>query len=396
MGAISCFSFVGPVGLIYLPKLFTDSMGWTRTVKQPGKKGLSDKQNQQKTMAVDHCQHGNVSTGLTDEQKLELASGALTGMGLTSGFAPLVMITGHGSNTTNNPHASGLDCGACGGQSGEANARLAAAVLNDAKVRVGLKEQGIEIPEDTFFLAGLHDTTTDTVTVLNQKDVPESHAAQLQMLQQQLAQAGQLARQERSRRLNISDNSDVDRAVMARSQDWSQVRPEWGLAGCSAFIVAPRNRTLGKDLQGRAFMHSYNWQQDEKFEILELIMTAPMVVASWISLQYYASTVENKLFGAGNKTLHNVVGKMGILEGNGGDLRVGLPWQSVHDGENHQHAPNRLMVMIEAPLDAIERIIQKHETVRELVTNGWLSLVALDRGTYYRWTREETWVKQDA
>ena len=114
-------------------------------------------------------------------------------------------------------------------------------------------------------------------------------------------------------------------AVLARSRDWAQVRPEWGLAGNAAFIAAPRKRTRGIDLDGRAFLHDYDWRADAEFAVLELIMTAPMVVASWINLQYFGSTVNNRVFGAGNKVLHNVTGTIGVLEGNAGDLKSGLP-----------------------------------------------------------------------
>ena len=107
-------------------------------------------------------------------------------------------------------------------------------------------------------------------------------------------------------------------------------------------------------------------------------MTAPMVVASWINLQYYGSTVNNRAFGSGNKVLHNVVGTLGVLEGNGGDLKTGLPWQSLHDGRSLVHKPLRLNVMIEAPEDAINAIIEKHEAVRGLVDNGWVHLFSLD------------------
>ncbi len=63
-------------------------------------------------------------------------------------------------------------------------------------------------------------------------------------------------------------------------------------------------------------------------------MTAPMVVTNWINLQYHASTVDNRRYGSGNKVLHNVVGgRLGVFEGNGGDLRIGLPLQSLHDGQ---------------------------------------------------------------
>jgi uncharacterized protein len=152
------------------------------------------------------------------------------------------------------------------------------------------------------------------------------------------------------------------------------------LAGCAAFVAAPRHRTAGLDLGGRAFLHSYDWRQDRHFRTLELIMTAPLVVASWINLQYYGSTVDNRVCGSGNKVLHNVVGTIGVLEGNGGDLRTGLPWQSVDDGERLIHEPLRLSVVIEAPREAINGLIERHETVRELVDNGWLHLFALDDG----------------
>ena len=171
-----------------------------------------------------------------------------------------------------------------------------------------------------------------------------------------------------------------------RSRDWSQVRPEWALAGNAAFIAAPRERTRGLDLGGRAFLHEYRWRDDEGFGILELIMTAPMVVANWINLQYYGSVVDNERFGSGNKVLHNVTGgAIGVLEGNGGDLRVGLPLQSLHDGRRWIHEPLRLSVYLEAPAAAIDDIIARHETVRQLVENGWLHLFRIaDNGAVER------------
>jgi uncharacterized protein YbcC (UPF0753/DUF2309 family) len=156
------------------------------------------------------------------------------------------------------------------------------------------------------------------------------------------------------------------------------VRPEWALAGCQAFIAAPRHRTVGRDLKGRAFLHDYDWTQDTGFGVLELIMTAPVVVASWISLQYYGSTVAQEIFGGGNKLLHNVTGGIGVIEGNGGVLRAGLPWQSVHDGERFEHEPLRLSVCIEAPQQAMTDILRKHAEIRALFDNRWLYLFGLD------------------
>jgi uncharacterized protein YbcC (UPF0753/DUF2309 family) len=138
--------------------------------------------------------------------------------------------------------------------------------------------------------------------------------------------------------------------------------------------------TRGVDLEGRAFLHSYDWQDDDGFSVLKLIMTAPMVVASWINLQYYGSTVNNRAFGSGNKALHNVVGTLGVLEGNAGDLKTGLPWQSVHDGTRFIHEPLRLNVFIAAPIAAMNDVIKASQAVRELVDNRWIHLYALDDG----------------
>ena len=67
-----------------------------------------------------------------------------------------------------------------------------------------------------------------------------------------------------------------------------------------------------------------------------------------------------------------------MVEGNGGLLRGGLPWQSVHDGQRFVHEPVRLNVFIAAPIEAMNTVIAKHPSVRELVDNHWLHLFALD------------------
>jgi uncharacterized protein YbcC (UPF0753/DUF2309 family) len=377
-GAVSCFGFVGPVGLAYAPKLLSDSLGWSRPVEPPDAFGVDGNVRQRLAPLLDPGIAAGRTTGMTQEQRLTVAEGVLKAMSLTRDFARIVLLVGHGSTTANNPHASGLDCGACGGHSGEANARVAAAVLGDPEVRGGLAARGIAIPEDTVFVAAQHDTTTDAVEIFDRALVPASHAGDLARLEEALRSAGGAARRERAHLLHLEPDADVDAAILGRSRDWAQVRPEWGLAGCCAFVAAPRHRTQGVDLGGRSFLHSYDWQQDEGFGVLELIMTAPMIVASWISLQYYGSSVDNRVFGSGNKVLHNVVGTIGVLEGNGGDLRAGLPWQSLHDGESLIHEPVRLNVVIEAPVDAMTSVLRRHPEVRELLDNGWLHLFAMD------------------
>ena len=375
--AVSSFGFVETMGWRYAGKLATDAFGLTRTVPHPSEEGIDAATQRRLAPRIAAREVGGRATGFSDSDKLDMAEAVLKAMSMRQGFARLVLLAGHGSTTVNNPHATGLDCGACGGHTGEANARVAAAILNDPHVRTGLAQRGIGVPCDTVFLGCLHDTTTDEVTIFDEDAVPSSHAPDLARLKGWLQAAGRRARAERAALLDIAPGAGVDAEVARRSRDWSQVRPEWGLAGCAAFIAAPRERTRGCDLGGRAFLHSYDWRQDEGFKVLELIMTAPMVVASWISLQYYGATVDNRVFGSGNKVLHNVVGLLGVLEGSGGDLRVGLPLQSVHDGTRFVHEPLRLSVVIEAPTAAIDAVIARHETVRQLVENGWLHLFAL-------------------
>ena len=310
---------------------------------------------------------------------MQLALGALKNMGLTSNFSRLVMLCGHGSNTTNNPYAAGLDCGACGGHAGDSNARVAAAILNQPMVRSVLEGEGIRVPQDTRFIAALHDTTTDAITIFDADKVPLSHETDLLQLQLWLEAGSKRCRQQRAASLGLAraEEAELDQLIHQRSRDWAQVRPEWGLAGNAAFIAAPRERTQHLNLGGRVFLHNYRHSADTTKSTLELIMTAPMVVANWINLQYYASTVNNRLWGSGNKVTHNVVGTFGIQQGNGGDLQAGLPLQSVHNGETWMHEPVRLSVLIEAPRSDIDAVIAKHESVRQLVENGWLHLFAI-------------------
>ncbi|MGV8833779.1 MAG: YbcC family protein [Devosia sp.] len=363
LAAVSSFAFVEATGPLYVGKLVKDALGL---------RGASPTNDPAPRL----------DPALDMEMRTGAAENVLRAMSLTSGFARLVVLAGHGANVVNNPHASGLHCGACGGYAGDVNARLLAALLNDQAVRSGLEQNGINIPADTLFIAALHDTTTDQVTLYEQDYPSNAHQGDINQAREWLAAAGTLARSERALRL---PHAEHETAIAKRSRDWAETRPEWALAGCSGFIAAPRLRTAGKNLEGRAFLHDYDWRQDKNFSVLELILTAPVVVASWISLQYYGSTVAPEVFGGGNKLLHNVTGGIGVVEGNGGLLRAGLAWQSVHDGKVYAHDPLRLSVCIEAPKEAIIAILKRHEGVRALFDNRWLHLFALDDQGHMAW-----------
>jgi uncharacterized protein YbcC (UPF0753/DUF2309 family) len=210
-----------------------------------------------------------------------------------------------------------------------------------------------------------------------------------------LQEASIMTRRERSsaidRTLTSLADGALEKALSYMAKDWSEVRPEWGLANNASFIVAPREKTRAIDLGGRSFLHDYNWRDDPEFGLLEQIMTAPMIVTHWINMQYNLSVTDNSFFGSGNKLLHNAVGQhIGVFEGNGGDLRIGLPYQSVHDGAEWRHEPLRLSVYITAPREAIENIIKSHKTVRDLLHNNWLFLFRWSENVIERY-RPEYW-----
>ncbi len=330
-----------------------------------------------------------------EEMSLEAQAASVAGMlkatGLTKNFARLVLICGHGSETENNPYASGLDCGACGGNQGGNSANVAARILNQKAVRAILARQGLLIPEETFFVAGLHNTTTDTISFMNEEQVPSSHKAEFAQFKQDLALAGQHNALDRAKKLpGAKTNADIEQ----RAADWAQVRPEWGLVRNAAFICGRRSLTANLNLDNRVFLHSYDPNQDSDGSILEVIMTAPVVVAEWINMQYYLSTVDNYKFGSDTKLLHTVVSQSGVMQGRQSDLLLGLPKQSVMLGDELFHEPMRLSVIIEAPVSRISQIIDKHEKLQHLTQNKWINLLAYDAtsNTFYQYTPNGDWI----
>ncbi|MGO2235864.1 MAG: DUF2309 domain-containing protein [Marinomonas sp.] len=369
-----------------------ESMGWWYAFKMFKQTLFSKRQEHPANRLAPntHWQLTQQGVLLTDQDKAHLAKGILDTIKLTT-YAPIVMLVGHGSHTSNNLHAAGLECGACGGQSGEVNVRVLASLLNDHKVRTLLNDMGIEIPSDTQFVPALHNTTTDQLTCFDQtKDAKPIDRKIMDWFEK----AQFLAQQERAAKLDTAllDASDKQRskAFTKRANDWSQINPEWGLANNHSFIIAPRQKTRHLDLEGRSFLHDYDPQNDPDFAILERILTAPMLVTHWINMQYNLSVTDNFKFGCGNKVLHNAVGgNIGVFEGNGGDLRIGLSMQSLNDGQKWMHTPVRLAVYVTAPKSTIEKIAAKHDIVKHLIDNDWLYLFQWEDNKVARFYQQE-------
>ena len=335
--------------------------------------------------------------GFTIAEQAAFVEGGLRMIGLTDAMARLVVVCGHGAESDNNPYAAAYNCGACGGAHGDPNARAFANMANDPAVREAIRGNGLEIPDDTWFLAAKHDTTTDQVSFYDVHDLPPTHAEDLRRLQDDLGEAGALQAAKRLARLpGAPQKAAPGRAVrhaLGRSTDWANPRPEWGLSSNAAFLIGRRAVTKGLDLESRVFLHSYDPVADAAGANLEKIMTAPLIVGEWINMEYYFSSVDPWVYGSGSKVLHNVVGGVGVMLGSQGDLQGGLPLQGVNDGETRYHEPMRLLAVIEAPTDRISAIIAKHGVLQQLFHNQWVNLVALEpeSGSFHRYNPDATW-----
>jgi uncharacterized protein YbcC (UPF0753/DUF2309 family) len=340
-----------------------------------------------------------LSQGFSLEERAIFIENALRAMGLTKNFARFICLCGHGSETDNNPYYGALDCGACGGAPGDANARVFASMANELEVRSILKEKGLLIPDDTWFLPGKHNTTTDRVEFYDLEELPDSYKEDFQILKKDLEEAGAMQALERCHRIpNAPTEISPEQAfahVDERSCDWANTRPEWGLAGNGAFIIGRRKLTKGLDLDGRTFLHSYDPLADPEGAILEKIMTAPLIVGEWINMGYYFPSVDPWAYGSGSKVLHNVVGGVGMMLGSQSDLQMGFPLQTVNNGDTHYHEPMRLLAVIEHTPHLISSIIQKHTILQQLFHNQWLNLIALDPNSFefHRYNADQTWEK---
>ncbi|MDT7043369.1 DUF2309 domain-containing protein [Candidatus Nitronereus thalassa] len=351
---------------------------------------------QEEEVSLQEIPSGRARGFSTDERATFIENG-LRAMGLTKNFGRLVVLCGHGSETDNNPYFGALDCGACGGNPGDANARVFASMANDPEVRHILKEKGLPIPDDTWFLPGKHNTTTDRVTFYDLEELPQSHQADIAALHQDLESAGAHQALERCQRIPSAPTKiSPEKAfahVAGRSGDWANPRPEWGLAGNAAFLIGRRKLTKGLDLGGRVFLHSYDPLADPEGAILEKIMTAPLIVGEWINTGYYFSGVDPWAYGSGSKVIHNVVGGVGVMLGSQSDLQMGFPLQTVNNGDIHYHEPMRLLAIIEHHPSVISSTIQKHQILQQLFHNQWLNLIALDPHTseFHRYNPDASW-----
>ncbi|MCY1074265.1 YbcC family protein [Archangium lansingense] len=345
-----------------------------RMVPQPRTRLASLRDESQPTPAVGKAR------GFSLAEKADRVANLLENVGLVEGFAPLVVLLGHGAVSVNNPHMSAYDCGACGGRHGGANARLFAEMANRPEVRALLRERGIHIPAGTWFIGGMHNTTTDEVVLYDTEEVPRALRGELDELRRAMDEARALSAHERCRRFESAPARLSPRAALRhveeRAVDLSQARPELGHVTNASCIVGRRALTRGLFLDRRAFLVSYDPARDATGAILERILLAVGPVGAGINLEYYFSCVDNDRYGCGTKLPHNLTSLLGVMDGVESDLRTGLPRQMIEI-----HEPMRLLVVVEASVATLSAIYERQAPIRELVGNGWIQLVSVDPET---------------
>lgn len=320
------------------------------------------------------------TAGYTVEEMAAIVEGALRALGLSDPrrLAPLLLVCGHGSASVNNPHESAYNCGACSGGRGGPNARAFSMMANDHRVRRVLEQRGLAIPADTHFVGGYHNTCSDAVTWFDLNSLPVSHRRRFEAAEAAINQARQRNARERCRRFEtVSLDISAEEAlthVENRAEDLSQPRPEYNHATVALCLVGRRAWSRGLFLDRRAFLTSYDPAQDDaRGTILEGLLRAVIPVCAGISLEYYFSTVDNEVYGCGNKLPHNLTALLGVMTGAQSDLRTGLAAQMVEI-----HEPLRLLFIIETNPQVLQRIIDENPAIARLVIGQWVQVAVFD------------------
>lgn len=319
----------------------------------------------------------------------------LLSTGLAQRMAPLVVVMGHGSFSTNNPFRSAYDCGACGGRPGRMNPRVFAMMANRRDVREKLKESGLAIPDTTAFIGAFHNTCTDEVEYFDINHLTDASAKIFEKLQIDVETARARNALERCRRFDDTHVASVRQAIAhveSRAHHIAQPRPEYGHATNAICIVGRRETTKGLFLDRRSFLVSYDKSIDPDCGVLRNLLRAVVPVCMGINLEYFFSAIDNQKYGAGTKLPHNVTSLLGLMTGYCSDLRTGLPAQMVEI-----HEPVRLLLVLEQAPEKVQELMAAEPELAKVINNRWVTVMAYasDRNQLYYYDTARNFVLFD-
>ncbi len=372
-GALSSLTLGFYAGLRLIQNLFQPTMSpaISNAFAHMGRAGVLTIENKKP-----EDRENDLQIGFTVVEMANRVEGLLRSIGLVKDFAPIVYAIAHGSSSANNPHHGAHDCGACSGRPGSVNSRVFAHMANHPEVRKVLRERGIHIPDETFFLGGLHDTAADQIEFYDQEILNDKKRLQHDNHCASFEKALDLNAKERSRRFaSISTNGSlkkIRKAILDRSVSMFEPRPELGHGTNTLCVIGRRELTKGLFLDRRAFLNSYDYRNDPEGKLLTGIMRPIGPVCGGINLEYYFSRVDNYKLGAGTKLPHNVMGLIGVANSSDGDLRPGLPLQMIE-----VHDPVRLLVIVEQFPEIVLKTIQSAPEMYEWYLNEWVHIIAI-------------------
>lgn len=320
--------------------------------------------------------------GYTCEELADRVQELFRTVGAHPPWPELVVLFGHGASSVNNPYFAAYNCGACSGRSGAPNARAFAKAANRPDVRALLAARGLVIPDSTWFIGALYDTTRDEATYYDYdvSRMPARFAESFAALRTTVEKMAARNAAERCRRFDtvphgIAPDDAIDE-VRGRSISLFEPRPEYNHATNASCIVGRRELTTGVFLDRRTFLSSYDPTQDPSGDILAAVLAAVIPVCAGINLEYFFSRIDPRTYGAGTKLPHNVNGLLGVCNGIEGDLLTGLPTQmtEIHD-------PVRLLTIVEQTPEVALEAARRKPAIFEWIEHDWVRYVSVHPGS---------------
>jgi Uncharacterized protein conserved in bacteria len=156
--------------------------------------------------------------------------------------------------------------------------------------------------------------------------------------------------------------------------------PNGGLSRNSWFVVGNKELLGTADLAGRAFLHSYDPVRDPDGRLLEAILTGPLVVGQWINAEHYFSLSIPSVMEGATRSITMWRGRSASCGATRAIFFQVCPPRPLMDGDRLYHEPLRLLVVVQAGRERIDRVVSNNPPLRRLLVNGWVRLVAADPG----------------